>query len=202
MAEIWFENTRMGQRARLLTLPGEASGRRFVLEYINRPFAGQYAVPAHVHPTYKETFEVLAGRARYRLGRTERTAEAGERLVLPPGIPHVHPWSVSAEELHVRQTAEADPPDLPGLVASLQGAITIFGLARAGRVNARGLPNVLQLAVIAQTTIPGTYLAGLPRVLQRVLFKGLARLGRALGYRPAYPEYGTLSAAGLEPGRS
>jgi mannose-6-phosphate isomerase-like protein (cupin superfamily) len=198
MPDTWFENARMGQKARLLTLPGETGGRSFVLEYVNRPFAGEYAVPAHVHPTYAETFEILAGRARYRLGREERTAEAGERLVLPAGVTHVHPWSDSAEELHVRQTAEADPPDLRGLVASLQGAITIFGLAGAGKVNERGLPNPLQLAVIAATTIPGTYLAGPPRPLQRVLFRALGGVGRALGYRAAYAEYGVLTPAGLQ----
>ena len=35
---------------------------RFVLEYINRPFAGEHAVPPHFHPTYTETFEILATR--------------------------------------------------------------------------------------------------------------------------------------------
>ena len=51
-------------------------------------------------------------------------------------LPHIHPWSDSDEELYVRQTAEADPPDLPGLLASLQAAITIFGLTGAGREGA------------------------------------------------------------------
>jgi hypothetical protein len=187
----------MGQRARLLTLPGETAGRRFVLEYVNRPFAGQFAVPAHFHPAYTETFEILTGRAMYRLGSEERFAQVGDRLVFPPGVVHVHPWSASDEELQVRQTADADPPDLEGLLASLQAAITIFGLASAGRVNARGLPNPLQLAVLADTTIPATYLAGVPRPLQRLGFRILAALGRASGYRATYPEFGLLTAAGL-----
>ena len=91
MPDAWFENAPMGQRARLLTLPGETGGRRFVLEYVNRPYAGEYAVPPHLHPTYSETFEILSGRARYRVGREERTAEPGEQVVLPAGITHVHP---------------------------------------------------------------------------------------------------------------
>ena len=194
----WFQNAPMGQRARLLTLPGETGGRRFVLEYVNRPFTGQFAVPAHFHPAYTETFEILRGRARYRLGPEERTAEPGARLVFPPGVVHIHPWSDSGEELHVRQTADADPADLLGLVASLQAAITIFGLASAGRVNERGLPPPLQLAVLAETTIPATYLAGAPRMAQRVGFTALAALGRALGYRAAYPEFGVLTPHGLE----
>jgi quercetin dioxygenase-like cupin family protein len=197
----WFVNEPMGQRARLLTLPSETGGRSFVMEYVNRPFAGRYAVPPHLHPTYRETFDILRGRARYRIGREERSASAGERVVLPAGAVHIHPWSESDEELHVRQTAEADPPDLRGLMASLQGAITIFGLAGAGRVNARGFPPLLQLAVIAETTMPATFIAGPPRIAQRLIFGLLAGLGRAAGYRASYPEFGVLSEEGLEKAR-
>ena len=198
ISEVWFENAPMGQRARLVSLPSETGGRSFVLEYVNRPFTGQFAVPPHQHPTYTETFEILAGRARYRIGSEERTAGPGDRLVLPAGVAHVHPWSDSAEELRVRQTAEASPPDLRGLTASLQGAITIFGLAGAGRVNRKGVPNLLQVAVIIQDTMPATYLAGAPILLQRMVFSGLAAAGRALGYRTAYPEFGLLTDRGVE----
>jgi mannose-6-phosphate isomerase-like protein (cupin superfamily) len=188
----------MGQRSRLLTLPSETGGKYFVLESVTRPFQGRYAVPAHFHPAATETFEILAGRARYRVGPEERTAGPGSQVHLPAGIAHVHPWSDSDEELHVRQTATADPPDLRGLTASLQAHITICGLAGAGRVNARGLPNLLQLAVLAEATMPATYLAGPPVAVQRALFLTLAAVGRALGYRTAYPEYGVLTDAGLQ----
>jgi mannose-6-phosphate isomerase-like protein (cupin superfamily) len=194
MKQRWFENAPMGQRARLVTLPSETDGRSFVLEYINRPRAGEFAVPRHLHPTYSETFEILRGQARYRLGKESGTAGPGDKVVMPAGIPHVHPWSVSDEELHVRQTAIADPPDLRGLTASLQGAITIYGLAGAGRVNKQGVPNLLQVAVIIQTTMPATYLAGVPVALQRMVFALLGKMGRGLGYRAAYPEYGVLPA--------
>lgn len=192
LKQRWFENALMGQRARLVTLPSETGGRSFVLEYTNQPFSGEFAVPRHQHPAYTETFEILQGEARYRLGGEEGSAKVGDRVIMPAGVPHVHPWSVSAEELRVRQTAIADPPDRAGLTASLQGAITIYGLAGAGRVNSKGVPNLLQVAVIIDTTMPATYLAGPPIALQRVVFSGLGRLGRMLGYRPAYPEYGIL----------
>jgi mannose-6-phosphate isomerase-like protein (cupin superfamily) len=197
--DIWFENPYVGQRSRILTLPGETDGRRFVLEYVNRPFGGENAVPAHVHSAYQETFEILSGRALYRLGAQTKSAAAGDRIVMPPGVPHVHPWSNSDEELHVRQTADAAPSDLRGLNASLQAAITIQGLATAGRVNAKGLPSLLQLAVLLEATMPATYLAGPPIVLQRMLFGGLGWLGRLAGYRTAYPEFGVITPAGLAP---
>ena len=196
--QVWFENPPMGQRLRILTPPSKTGGRSFVMEYINKPFTGQFSVPFHLHPTYTETFEILAGQARYRAGSEEGKAGPGDRVVLPAGVPHMHPWSDSDEELHVRQTAEADPPDLRGLTASIQGAITIFGLAAAGKVDKKGNPNPFQLGVIINTTVPATYLAGTPIPIQRLLLAVLSALGRAAGYRSAYPEYGILTEQGLD----
>jgi len=198
LSQVWFENPPMGQRLRIITPPSETGGKSFVMEYVNKPFTGQFSVPFHVHPTYTETFEIVTGHARYRVGSEEKKAGPGDRVVLPAGAPHIHPWSDSDEELRVRQTAEANPPDLRGLTASIQGAITIFGLAAAGRVNAKGAPNPLQLAVIIQTTVPATYLAGIPIPLQQFLLTVLSALGRAAGYRSAYPEYGILTEQGFE----
>jgi quercetin dioxygenase-like cupin family protein len=197
---LWFENGAMGQKTRFVTLPGETGGRSFVSEVVTRPFAGRYAVPAHFHPAATETFEILAGRARYIVGRIEGTAGPGDRVVMPPGLPHVHPWSDSDEELRVRQTAVVEPPDLRGANASLQALVTICGLAGAGKVNRKGLPNLLQLAVLVQESMPATYLAAPPVFLQRLLFGVLGRLGRALGYRTGYPRYGVLTERGFERG--
>src|SRR5262245_36141527 len=143
----------MGQRFRLVTLPAETGGQRFVREYVNRPRMGKYAIPEHFHPTWTETFEIVQGRARYSLGKVESEAAAGERVVMPPRVRHLHPWSASDEELVVVHTAVADPPDLHGLTASLQGIVTIFQLAGQGKVNAKGAPGLLQLAVIAEQTM-------------------------------------------------
>jgi quercetin dioxygenase-like cupin family protein len=196
--QIWFDNPNVGQRSRFVTLPSETKGTRFVLEYINQPFAGEQAVPPHIHTAVTETFEILRGRARYRLGSETNTARAGDRVIMPPMVPHVHPWSDSHDELHVRQIAESSPPDLPGLNAGIQAAITIQGLAKAGRVNSKGLPNLLQLGVLIDETMPATYLAGPPMALQRVLFGTMGWLGRLAGYKTSYPEYGVVTANGLE----
>jgi mannose-6-phosphate isomerase-like protein (cupin superfamily) len=195
---VWLENPLQGHRVRFLTLPAETGGRGFTLEYVYRPFTGESAVPAHIHTAATERFEILSGEARYRVGRDERSARQGDTLVLPAGVPHVHPWSVSGEELHVRQTTVVDPPDQAGLVASLQALVTLFGLAAAGKVNGKGLPNLLQLAVLIRSTMPATYIAGIPIAVQRMLFGGLARVGHAAGYRTAYGEYGVLTDAGLQ----
>ena len=196
--EIWFENPKVGQRSRIVTLPGETGGRQFVIEYINRPFGGRNAVPPHVHTAYMETFEILRGCARYRLGSETKTAVAGERVTMPPLVPHVHPWSDSAEELHVRQIADANPSDLRGLNSGLQAAITLQGLARAGRVNTKGLPNLLQLGVlIADHPRPATGQHG-ASVALRLCRRALpSNQRRRLVAFPCRPTSGRWSASRL-----
>lgn len=192
LADTWFENVPMGQRARIVTLPSETGGRSFVLEYVNRPFAGEFALPAHFHPAWTETFDILEGHARCRIGGKEREVARGESVVMPPHAVHVHPWSASDEPLRVRHTAVADPLDARGLTAALQTILTIFWLASQGRVNRRGSPNPLQLAVLAETTMPATFVPGPPMAVQRMVIRMLAAVGRAVGYRTVYPGGGVV----------
>jgi hypothetical protein len=188
----WVENPVMGQRTLIVRLPSESGGASYVLEYYNRPYTGKGAQPIHFHLTYTERFEILSGAAKYQLGKEEHRAEAGSLVVLPPRIAHLHPWSDSDEELHVRQTVEANPSDLTGLNACINTGITLCGLARDGKVGKDGLPSMLQLAVSAQSTMPVTYGAGMPTGVQRVLVGLLAVLGKTAGYRTSYPEYGEV----------
>jgi hypothetical protein len=67
---------------------------------------------------------------------------------------------------------------------------TLYGLARAGKVNAEGLPkSYLHTAVLVQRFQPETWVAGIPIPIERVLIGTLAALGRARGYRKKYPQY-------------
>lgn len=65
----------------------------------------------------------------------------------------------------------------------------IFGLARDGKTNAKGMPNLLQLAVFAQEFEDVVYFTKPPRVVQKMLFSLLGPIARMRGYRGSYPEY-------------
>ena len=52
---------------------------------------------------------------------------------------------------------------------------------------------MLQLAVLVESTMPATYVASMPIGVQRVLFGTLATLGKAVGYKTTYPQYGTVT---------
>ena len=64
----------------------------------------------------------------------------------------------------------------------------MFGLATDGKANAQGLPNLLQLMVlakIADSYTPG----GLPLPVLKGIIGVLAWLGKAMGYRARYARY-------------
>ena len=184
-----IENPVTGQRILFCRLAPDTQGAYVEVEYFNKPFTGKGAAPAHFHRTFTERFEILAGRSRYRLGKLEHDAQPGDVLTVPPAVPHLHPWSTSTDELHVRQTTIPERPDVAALEASGAPLVTLFGLARDGKVNKDGLPNLLQLAVLVQSMMPYSYLEGMPVPVQHVVFGAMAALGRALGYRASYPRY-------------
>jgi quercetin dioxygenase-like cupin family protein len=142
---------------------------------------GGFAAAEHVHPKQEERFEVLAGTLQLRLDGKEKTMRAGDVAVVPTGRPHVW-WNGGDEELHVLL-------DLRPALRTEMFFETLFGLAKDGKTNRKGLPNPLQLAVLAREYQDELHLARPPLGVQKVLFSPLAMLGRLLGYRGYYPQY-------------
>jgi hypothetical protein len=66
---------------------------------------------------------------------------------------------------------------------------TLFGLARDGKVNPKGLPSLLQLAVTASAYRDVMIIASPPPWLQRPVFFVLAQIGHAAGLKPCYQQY-------------
>jgi hypothetical protein len=65
---------------------------------------------------------------------------------------------------------------------------TLFGLARLGHTNAKGMPHPLQLALTAREFSDVIVLRSPPPAIQRTLFGALAPLARWRGYRATYPQ--------------
>jgi quercetin dioxygenase-like cupin family protein len=135
------------------------------------------APPApHVHPEQTETFVVHEGRCRAVIDGEERILGPGEAAVVPPGATHF--W---AAETDVRMTVTLEPAlDADRFFERL------FAIANDGRVNRKGMPNPLEMAVLVDDHPGLIYLAGPPLKVQRAAFAGLAKVGRLLGRgRPA-----------------
>jgi mannose-6-phosphate isomerase-like protein (cupin superfamily) len=177
-----IENPLTGERLTFLATAMETEGRVLRFEHVFAP--GGFVPAAHVHPRQEERFEVVSGRPTFRIGGDEGTAGPGDVITVPAGTPHV--WRNSGDE-ETRAVIEFQPA-----LRTEQFFETYYGLARAGRLNRRGVPNPLLAAVLAQEFADEVAIAPqkefvLSRLPPRVisgLIAVLAPLGRLLYGRP------------------
>jgi quercetin dioxygenase-like cupin family protein len=142
---------------------------------------GGFIAAPHVHPNQEERFEVQGASVMFRVAGKERIYQPGEVAVVAAGVPHVW-WNASQQE------AATLVQFRPALDTETFFE-TFFGLARDGKVGRNGLPNPLQMSVLARAY---TREMALPPPAQWVLGPlaiAIAPLARALGYRARYDEY-------------
>jgi quercetin dioxygenase-like cupin family protein len=186
-----FETTDPITQTRIVVVKGveETSGRGWVTE-VHCP-QGSTPFPPHLHQVWTETFEILEGSGTCRLGAEEHRLTRGESIVMPPGVPHVHPWNTESGHMVFRHTNDFGATTPEALTDVLGAFATMFGLAREGKVGKRGLPkNPLQLAATARTlTKHRSFDAAIPIPVQLAVSATLGRLAEALGYRGVYDRY-------------
>jgi len=189
-AGFTIESPLTKSRTTVLESDGETGGMGWLLEVHCPPKAGP-DIAEHLHLSWTESFEIVSGTALYKLDGVQKTAQAGEKIVMPPGHPHIHPWNGGDTPLVYRQRdrfAQANPAavqDVLGVFA------TVAGLAREGKVDSMGRPkNPLQLTATLRTLSQyDGYDASLPIPAQKFLAATLGWLANALGYRAVYPRY-------------
>lgn len=179
-----FENPVSGQRLIFRKTARDTGGESVEVESVyTKPSPSR--PPPHYHPHQEERFEILSGEVHTRIGSEERTFGEGEVFTIPPRTPHTM-W---AEEAGVRVNWQTRPA-----LKTEAFFETLWGLARDGRVNDRGVPNLLRAALIAREYREEYRLLSPPRAVQRVLFGSLAAVGKLLGYEAHYP-YGSVDNA-------
>lgn len=175
-----YVNTVTGERAVVLRGDEDGEGRPVLVHLTVAP--GGAVAGEHVHPRVSERFQVVAGTLGTRIDGVERTLRAGEEATVAARIRHDW-WNAGDDEAHV--VVELSPPE-PRFEMMIA---TIFGLANAGRTNAKGMPNPLQLALIGQEFSDVIVFTKPPVPVQGVVFRVLGAIGRRRGYRAIYPEY-------------
>jgi len=168
-----------GERIVFLRRARDTAGE--LLEMMVYMAPGGFVATPHVHPKQEERFEIGGAEVIFRIGRVERRYRPGDIVIVPPGTPHTW-WNPSQQE--AATLAQFRPAlDAETLLE------TWFGLAADGKVNARGVPNPLQLMVLtrhfkheARPTPPLSWIAVPASYV-------LAPIGRLLGYRGRYERY-------------
>jgi len=175
----FYENPVTGEFGYVRVGTKETNGELIVSDLRVRP--GGAVIGAHIHPTVDERFTVLNGKIGYMLGDQKGILQKGDSADLPRGIPHDW-WNAGDEEARV--IVEIRPAE-----RFEQMTRTLFGLAQEGKTNKKGVPNPLQMAVIAKEFEDVVQFLSPPLWIQRLLFGILAPLGRLLGYSAIYPRH-------------
>lgn len=162
-----------------LQTAAETGGELLQLEYGVEHPEKKPAVPVHIHLQSEERFDVVAGQLGVVLDGEQHVLGEGEQALIPPGTPHTF-WNAGQGEL--RFITDVRP------AGDLQTYWeTVFGLAEDGQVDENGLPNLLQLAVLAP--LADSYDPRVPLPVMKGLIAVLGTVGRLAGYRARYPQY-------------
>ena len=171
-------NRATGQRLVIRRTVAQTRGRSIELSITYPPHGPR--PPGHLHPEQEQVVEVLWGGLCATLDGRPTTLAAGDVLVVPAGAPHAL-WNAGADE--ARAVLQLSP------ALNSQALLeTLWALGSAGRTDRRGLPDVLQAAVLLRAYRREFRLVWPPHPIQRPLVAALAPLGRLCG-RPSRLTY-------------
>lgn len=165
----------------MLKTSRDTNGELLQIEYWLYPYARKGSRDTHIHPHAEERLTIYSGTLNYILDGKNLTASAEQVVTFP--TPRVHAFRNDNSE-PVRMLVEFRPAlDMETLLE------TMAGLARDGKTDKAGNPNIFHLAVIGKAYEREYRSTRIPLVLQRVMLPVLAVVGRWLGYRARYDRY-------------
>jgi len=162
-----------GQRTIIRKTGADTGGAYVEMESFHRPHVPPE--PVHVHPFQTSSFEMLSGRLHVQVGEQVTIIGPGERVEIPPNVPHTF-WNDGDEEAREIQVFR------PGLNIDDFFA-TYFALIGAGKVNEDGMPkSMFLLAVLMKEYDSVMRVMEPPRWMQVLVMRVLGPIGRLLGY--------------------
>jgi mannose-6-phosphate isomerase-like protein (cupin superfamily) len=182
--EVW-DNPVTLERAVIAELPWLNDEGRAAAALTALP--GARVAGEHMHPGLLESFSVQEGELTVLRDGRRSVLRAGERAEIEPGVWHDW-WNEGDVDALVR--VEVTPGE-----RFIHMIETLFGLAREGHLNERGMPHPLQLALFATEFSDVIVFRKPPAALQRVLFGALAPIARRRGYRATYPKLSRTTLA-------
>ena len=174
-----ISNKKTGQIIRFIKTRWETQGR--LLEIESTFQANSKEPPLHYHPYQEENFLVLSGELTVRIDGEFLRLKAGDTLHVPPNKIHSM-WNSSNSQTVVNWKVK------PAMNTDnfLENAT---GLANDDKTNHAGVPNLLQVALLATQFSNVFRLANPPFFLQKIIFTLLLPLSYLLGYKGSYRKY-------------
>lgn len=165
-----ISNPRTGQRMTFVELREEL----LRIDSVN-PHNAAEREPAHVHPKQESGAEVISGSLTFEVDGIQSRVGPGESISIAANTPHRF-WNEGDEDAHSIQFFK------PALdIASFFE--TFFALAQQDKLDSKGMPRPLQLAVLIPEFEDELRPLSPPWPLLKTLAAVLGPLARARGYR-------------------
>ena len=171
---VVLTNPVTGMSLRILRSAADTGGALLEMEAGYRP--GSAVPPPHFHPLQEEWFVILEGGMRAVVGGVRRDLVAGDSLMIPAGESHAM-WNPGTVDARVSWQVR------PAL--RTQEFFEVFcALAAQGKVDAHGVPGLLDLALLMPHFRSEIRVTRPPAWIQRLVFGALGPVARALGRCP------------------
>jgi quercetin dioxygenase-like cupin family protein len=171
-----IENPVSGEKITFLQTAADTAGEKLEIELELSPDG--HVPGAHVHPEQTETFHVLEGTMKFRMGLRKIVAGPGDTVVVPAG--RVHRFSNGGDEV-ARCRVEVVPAlDMEQLFE------TTVELAIEGNTTSKGMPKPLHLALFVKRFTREVRAPFPPAWMVRVMMAPLAALARRRGHAERY----------------
>lgn len=174
-----LSNPLTGQDIVFLQTSRDTGGRLLEMESIYAPFSREPV--AHYHPSQDEDFEVLEGQLTVKMGGRTQVYKMGERFFVPRGTVHSM-WNASGSTTVVNWQVR------PAMQTEFL-LETSHGLIRDGKTNTRGMPGLLQVALLMNKFSNEFRIAKPPFAVQKVVFGVLTPFAFLAGKKAVYKKY-------------
>jgi mannose-6-phosphate isomerase-like protein (cupin superfamily) len=181
-------NPLSGEQIRILRTAAETAGAVLDWELLLAP--GGHVPSSHAHPEQTETFTVVDGRMKFRVGWRRLIVTAGQTVRVPPGTVH---HFANAGSIPALVSVESRPA-----LAMEELLETAAAMAQEQHAARRALPRLVDLALFMAEFEREVRAPFLPRGLARMATRGLARLSRQRGLDQRYRRLRRPALAGAD----
>ena len=174
-----ISNPKTGQDIKFLQTAKDTDGKMLEMEATYNSHSKEPV--AHYHPFQVEDFTVLSGQLTVRMDGQLKILKQGDTLHIPKNKVHSM-WNDTDGKTIVNWKVQP-AMDTDNLLE------TATGLAIDGKTNDDGMPNILQVALMANKYSDVFRLSKPPFAVQKILFIILTPFSYLFGYRPTYKKY-------------
>jgi len=169
-------NNRTGQKMTFIDTWAETNGTQLKIECISPATAAREKI--HIHPYQENRFTIYSGELLFTINGKQETATSGDVISIPKNASHSFYNSGEVDAHYLQQFFPALKID------SLFE--TFFVLAKEGKLNKNGRPNIFRTALILLHFEKEIRLAHPHWMLQKFALKMLSPIARVFGYKAVY----------------